>query len=141
MTALQAALEAAARLIGPCEITETLGPAVARISARSGEEYVVKKHADRDKHDREVHAYQHWTPVLGSSASQLVAADAQTLTIVTPALDGRPHLGPLAAADHHQAGTICAASTTLSLLAHSRATVTGYETGLLPTGPTAQGPS
>jgi hypothetical protein len=49
VTALQAALEAAARLIGPCEITETLGPAVARISARGGEEYVVKKHADRDK--------------------------------------------------------------------------------------------
>jgi len=106
VTALQAALEAAARLIGPCEITETLGPAVARISARSGEEYVVKKHADRDKHDREVHAYRHWTPALGSSAPQLVAADAQALTIVTTALDGRPHLGPLAAAAHHQAGTI-----------------------------------
>jgi len=68
VTALQAALEAAAWLIGPCELTEALGPTVARISARSGEEYVIKKHADRDKHDREVHAYQHWTPALGSSA-------------------------------------------------------------------------
>jgi len=106
MTALQAALEAAARLIRPCEITQALGPAVARISARSGEEYVVKKHADRDKHDREVHAYRHWTPALGSSAPQLVAADAQALTIVTTALDGRPHPGPLTAAAHHQAGTI-----------------------------------
>jgi hypothetical protein len=106
VTAIQAALEAAARLIGPCKITETLGPAVARIFARSGEEYVVKKHADRDKHDREVHAYLHWTPALGSSAPQLVAADAQALTIVTTALNGRPHPGPLAAAAHHHAGTI-----------------------------------
>ncbi len=106
MTALQAALEAAARHIGPCEITETLGPAVARISARDGKEYVVKKHADRAKHDREVHAYQHWTPALGPSAPQLVAADAQALTIITTALNGRPYPGPLTAAAHHQAGTI-----------------------------------
>jgi Phosphotransferase enzyme family len=55
----------------------------------------VKKHADRDKHDREVHAYRHWTPALGSSAPQLVAADAQALTIVTTALGGHPHPGPL----------------------------------------------
>jgi len=106
VTALQAALEAAARLIGPCEITEALGPAIARISAHGGEEYVVKKHADRDKHNREVHAYRRWTPALGSSAPQLVAADAQALTIVTTALDGRPHPGPPTAAAHHHAGTI-----------------------------------
>ena len=105
MTAIQAALETA-RLIGPCEITEILGPAVARISARGGEEYVVKKHADRDKHDREVHAYQHWIPALGSSAPQLVAVDAQALIIVTTALDGRPYPGPLTAAAHHHAGAI-----------------------------------
>jgi len=106
VTAIQAALEAAARLIGPCEITEALGPAVARIFARGGKQYVVKKHADRDKHDREVHAYRHWTPALGSSAPQLVAADAQALTIVITALDGRPHPGPLTAAAHQHAGTI-----------------------------------
>ena len=106
MTALQAALEAGARLIGSCEITEALGPAVARISARSGEEYVVKKHADRAKHDREVHANQHWTPALGSSAPQLVAADAQALTIVTTALNGRPYPGLLTTTAHHRAGTI-----------------------------------
>jgi hypothetical protein len=57
----------------------------------AGEEYVVKKHADRDKHDREVHAYRHWIPALGSSAPELVAADPQALTIVTTALDGHPH--------------------------------------------------
>ena len=106
VTALQAALEAGARLIGSCEITEALGPAVARISARSGEEYVVKKHADRAKHDREVHANQHWTPALGSSAPQLVAADAQALTIVTTALNGRPYPGLLTTTAHHRAGTI-----------------------------------
>jgi Ser/Thr protein kinase RdoA (MazF antagonist) len=106
VTALQAALEAASLHIGPCEITETLGPAVARISARSGEEYIVKKHADLDKHDREVHAYRHWTPALGPSAQQLVAADTQALTIVTTALDGRPYPEPLTAAAHHRAGTI-----------------------------------
>ena len=106
MTAIQAALEAAARRIGPCEIKEALGPAVVRISARSGDEYVVKKHADRDKHDHEVHAYRHWTPALGSSAPQLVAADAQALTIVTTALNGRPYPGSLTAAAHHHAGAI-----------------------------------
>ncbi len=79
---------------------------MARISARSGEEYVVKKHADIDKHDREVHAYQHWTPALGSSAPQLVAADAQALTIVTTALNGRPYPDPLTLTAHHHAGTI-----------------------------------
>lgn len=73
---------------------------------RDGKEYVVKKHADRDKHDREVHAYQRWTPALGPSAPQLVAADAQTLTIVTTALNGRSHPGPLTTAAHHHAGTL-----------------------------------
>ncbi len=141
MTALQAALEAAARLFGPCEITQVLGPAVARISAHGGAEYVVKKHADRDKHDREVHAYQHWTPALGSSAPQLVAADAQALTIVTTALNGHPYPGPLTVAAHTtRPGRSCAASTTPSSLALSRATATGYETAL-PTGPPAPGPS
>ena len=33
MTAIQAALEAAARLIGPCEITEALGSAARPIRA------------------------------------------------------------------------------------------------------------
>ena len=142
MTAIQAALETA-RLIGPCEITEILGPAVARISARGGEEYVVKKHADRDKHDREVHAYQHWIPALGSSAPQLVAVDAQALIIVTTALDGRPYPGPLTAAAHHHAGAILRRfhdAEPPRPLAPSRATATGYETAL-PTGPAAQGPS
>jgi Choline/ethanolamine kinase len=106
VTAIQAALEAATRLIGPCEITQVFGPAVARISARDGKEYVVKKHADRDKHDREVHAYRQWTPALGSSAPQLVAADAQALAIVTTALDSPPYPGPLTMSAHHQAGTI-----------------------------------
>ena len=49
MTALQAALEAAVRLIGPCEITQALGTAVARISAHDGKEYVVDfEHARTD---------------------------------------------------------------------------------------------
>ena len=78
MTAIQAALEAAARRIGPCEIKEALGPAVVRISARSGDEYVVKKHADRDKHDHEVHAYRHWTPALGSSRSEEHTSELQS---------------------------------------------------------------
>jgi hypothetical protein len=100
------ALEAAARLIGPCEVMQALGPAVVRVITSSGEEYVVKEHADRDKHDREVHAYRHWTPALGSSAPRLVADDAQALTIVTTALDARLLPGPLTAAAHHHAGTI-----------------------------------
>jgi hypothetical protein len=106
MTALQDALEAAASLIGPCEIREALGPSVARVSARDGKDYVVKKHADRDKHDREVHAYRRWTTPLGSSAPELIAADPQALAIVITTLDGRPHPGPLAPAAHRHAGAI-----------------------------------
>jgi hypothetical protein len=138
MTALQVALEAAARLIGPCEITQALGHAVARISARGGEEYVVKKHADRDKHDREVHAYRHWTPALGSSAPELVAADPQALTIVSTALDGHPHSGPPAASAHRRAGAILHRFHDAEPPTTSRTTATGYETAV-PTGPPTPG--
>jgi hypothetical protein len=106
MTTAQALRETAARLIGPCEVIEILGPAVARISACHGQEYVVKKHSSRVKHDREVHAYRHWTAALGSAAPELVAADTPVLTIITRALASQPHPGALTAPAHHRAGTL-----------------------------------
>jgi hypothetical protein len=54
-------------LIGPCEITQALGPAVARISARGVKEYVVKKHADRDKHTESTYSGRAVFPAAGCS--------------------------------------------------------------------------
>jgi hypothetical protein len=106
LTTAQALRETAARLIGPCEVIEVLRSAVARISAHNGQEYVIKKHASQVKHDREVHAYRHWTAALGSSAPELVAADTQALTIITPALASQQHPGALTAPAHHRAGAL-----------------------------------
>jgi Phosphotransferase enzyme family len=98
--------DAAAALIGPCEVTEFLGPAVARVATREGREYVVKKHATQDKHDREVHAYRHWTIALGLAAPELIAAEPQARAIITTALPAWPRTGTPTAAAHHRAGTL-----------------------------------
>jgi hypothetical protein len=106
MTAAQALRETAARLIGPCEVTDMLGPAVARISARHGRHYIVKKHASQLKHHREVHAYRHWTTALGPAAPELIADNPEALTIITTALPGQPPPGTPTATAHHRAGAL-----------------------------------
>jgi len=104
MTAPAALHAVAARLLGACTITAGLGPAVARITTESGDELVVKQHATRSKHQREVHAYRHWAGSLGSSAAALRAVDDAAMVIVTSALPGRVHSGDLPASAHRQAG-------------------------------------
>lgn len=106
MTAAQVLRDSAAALIGPCEITQLLAPAVARVRTRHGREYVVKQHPSQTKHHREVHAYRHWTAALGSAAPELIAADPRTRTIITTALPGQPSVGTPTAAAHRRAGTL-----------------------------------
>lgn len=107
MTSAQALRDIAAALIGPCEVTQLLGPAVARVTASNRRQYVVKRHTSQDKHDREIHAYRHWTAALGSAAPELIAADPRTRTIITTALPGvGPGTGTPAATAHHRAGTL-----------------------------------
>jgi len=56
--------QAAARLLGPCELIAVLTGKVIRVEAASGGEFVVKQHLNRTLHEREVHAYRHWTSAL-----------------------------------------------------------------------------
>jgi hypothetical protein len=92
-------LEVAERLLGSCEVTAVLGDAVLRIRDARSQEFIVKQHDTRSKHDREVHAYWHWTASLGPSASRLIAADSAAMTIVITRLPGHH-----ARAAHEQPG-------------------------------------
>ena len=99
-------LEAAKRVLGSCEVTAVLGDAVVRVRDARSQEFVVKQHGSRSKHDREVHAYRHWTAALGPSAPRLIAADSAAMTIVITTLPGQPCSGDLKADVHHQAGAL-----------------------------------
>ena len=106
MTRSAVLLQVAKRLLGPCEVTAVLGDTVLRVRDAHSQEFVVKQHGTRSKHDREVHAYRHWTASLGLSAPGLVAADSAAMTIVITTLPGQPCSGDPEAAIHHQAGAL-----------------------------------
>jgi Ser/Thr protein kinase RdoA (MazF antagonist) len=99
-------LEVAKRVLGPCEETAVLGNAVVRVRDARSQEFIIKQHGSRSKHDREVHAYRHWTAALGLSAPRLIAADSTTMTIVITTLPGQPCSGDPKADAHHQAGAL-----------------------------------
>jgi hypothetical protein len=80
--------QVAARLLGPCELIAVLAGKVIRVETASGDEFVVKQHLSRTLHEREVHAYRHWTTALGSSAPVLVAVDDAAMIIATTAPPG-----------------------------------------------------
>lgn len=80
--------QAAARILGPCELIAVLAGKVIRVATESGDEFVVKQHLSRTLHEREVHAYRHWTTALGPSAPVLVAVDDTAMIIATTALPG-----------------------------------------------------
>jgi Ser/Thr protein kinase RdoA (MazF antagonist) len=88
MTGPASLRQAAARLLGSCELTAVLGDSVIWVGTASGDEFVVKQHLTRTLHEREVHAYRHWTTALGLSAPVLVAVDDAAMIIVTSALPG-----------------------------------------------------
>lgn len=98
--------ETATRLIGPYEVTAVLADAVVRTTATSGQEFVVKQHLNRPLHEREVHAYRHWTGALGTYAPTLVAVDEPAMIIITSALPDSPGTSTLAPSVHRQAGAL-----------------------------------
>lgn len=106
MTTPDALRTAARHLLGPCTLEAVLGPAVVRVATGPGRQYVVKQHATRSKHEREVHAYRRWTAALGASAPSLVAADDPQLIIIISAQPGHVRTGDLPPAVHRQAGTL-----------------------------------
>jgi Ser/Thr protein kinase RdoA (MazF antagonist) len=106
MTIRPALREAAIRLLGTFEVTAIMGTAVARVIAASGAEFVIKQHGSRAKHDREVHAYRHWTRGLGPSAPELVVIDDPAMIIITTALPGEPCPGERTADTFRQAGAL-----------------------------------
>jgi len=99
-------LEVAKRTLGACEVTAVLGDAVIRVRDAQSQEFVVKQHGTRAKHDREVHAYRYWTASLGPSAPRLIAADSAAMAIVITTLPGQPCSGDPETAIHHQAGAL-----------------------------------
>lgn len=107
MSTAPALLKAAARLLGPCEVTAFLADAVARVATASGEEFVVKQHLTRLLYEREVNAYRRWTSALGSSAPTLIATDGPAMITITSALPGRsPGPADLTAPAYRQAGAL-----------------------------------
>ncbi|MGH3155505.1 MAG: phosphotransferase enzyme family protein [Streptosporangiaceae bacterium] len=106
MTISAVFLAVAERILGSCEVTAVLGNAVVRVRDARGQEFVVKQHGSRAKHDREVHAYQRWTAALGSSSPRIIAADSTAMAIVITALPGEPCSEEYTTAAHHQAGAL-----------------------------------
>jgi Ser/Thr protein kinase RdoA (MazF antagonist) len=92
--------------------TDNSGPVLRARTAHG--DVIVKRHTRREKHDREVAAYQLWVPVLGARAPRLLAATADPPTIIITALPGSPlsqvRLPAPAEQDaHEQAGALLAA--------------------------------
>lgn len=86
------------------------GTAALRAVTTVGE-VIVKLHRGADRHQQEVHAYQHWTPALGDGAPRLVAVNDDPAAIIVTAVPGRPlaetPLSPTREADaHRQAGEL-----------------------------------
>jgi tRNA A-37 threonylcarbamoyl transferase component Bud32 len=106
MTRPAALHTAAARFLGPCTIIDAHGPAVARVVTESGDEFIVKQHATRPKHQREVYAYHHWAAALGPAAPELIGVDDQAMVIITSALPGRVYTDDLPASVHRHAGAL-----------------------------------
>jgi phosphotransferase family enzyme len=100
----------AEQALGPCHLVTPLaggeGKQVARIRDDRGHDYFAKRHTSAEKHQREVHAYQRWAPVLGSGAARLIATDTVTMTILVTALPGNPVQDQGSHAVQRQAGTL-----------------------------------
>jgi hypothetical protein len=107
MTSNTSLHQAAAKLLGSCEVTAVLAEGVVRVATASGKELVVKRHLTRALHEREIHAYRQWTWALGTSAPRLIAADHQAMVIVTSALAGSsPGPADQTFSVHRQAGAL-----------------------------------
>jgi hypothetical protein len=78
------------RLVDPhAQPTASHGTTAIRMTTAHGE-VIVKRHRRHDRLHQEVHAYQHWTPVLGQRAPRLIAVSHDPPAIVVTALPGQP---------------------------------------------------
>ncbi len=108
-------LDVCRRLVDPDAQPITLHPghngtAALRAGTTAGE-VIVKLHRGPDRHQQEVHAYQHWTPALGDRAPRLVAVSDEPSAIIITALPGVPLAEarlslPHEAEAHRQAGVL-----------------------------------
>ena len=82
-------LEVCRRAIDPgATIISCRGTRVLRAGTRLGE-VIVKLHHRPERHQQELHAYQHWVSALGDRAPRLLAATDDPPTLVITALPGR----------------------------------------------------
>jgi Ser/Thr protein kinase RdoA (MazF antagonist) len=102
----QALRQAARRVLGPCEMTAAVGAAITRVVTVRGDEFIIKQHTSRAKHNREVHAYRYWAPALGCCVPELVAVDAAAMIVITTVLPGQPRPGDMTAEASRQAGML-----------------------------------
>ncbi|MGH3296486.1 MAG: hypothetical protein ACRDP7_32300 [Trebonia sp.] len=104
MSAEPAVLQFAARVLGPCELVrdcswEHRGSLVLRLRDSCGLAWFLKRHRDRERYEREVHAYRAWVPVLGDGAPRLRAADDDLGAVIVSARPGGPAPWPAPSAD------------------------------------------
>ncbi|HEY2265354.1 MAG TPA: hypothetical protein VGI96_22205 [Streptosporangiaceae bacterium] len=88
-------------------MTTVLTEAVIRVKNASRDEFVIKQHRNRAMHEREVHAYRHWTATLGPSAPVFAAVDDAAMIIATSVVPGAsPDPDDLTPDVYRQAGVL-----------------------------------
>jgi Phosphotransferase enzyme family/Sulfotransferase family len=96
-------------------VTQRPGSEVLQIRDSHGAEFIVKRHLNRRKYRREVHAYTEWVHALGDRAPRLIAAEPAVPAIIMTLIAGQPAarsatrdpLKPGMEADNHrQAGEL-----------------------------------
>ncbi|MFJ9085882.1 aminoglycoside phosphotransferase family protein [Streptomyces sp. NPDC102384] len=88
-----------------------LPPRVVRVTNADGRHYFVKRHTDRDRYARELHAYRTWGEHLRGHAPELIGRQNASCTILLTALAGSrgdttPPDSPDEEKDHYEAGRL-----------------------------------
>jgi Ser/Thr protein kinase RdoA (MazF antagonist) len=100
------------RIVGPYQVVgdrswEHGESFVVQVRDGEGTTWFAKRHRRADRHARELAAYQHWVPALGSRAPRLRAHDTDLKVLLLSSVPGSP--GPedaMAPALQHQAGQL-----------------------------------
>ncbi|MEU8482284.1 aminoglycoside phosphotransferase family protein [Streptomyces sp. NPDC048641] len=88
-----------------------LPPRVVKVIDTGGRRYFVKRHTDRDRYARELHAYRTWGEHLQGHAPELIGQQDATCTMLLTALagsrgDSTPPDSPDEEKDHYEAGRV-----------------------------------
>jgi Ser/Thr protein kinase RdoA (MazF antagonist) len=100
------------RVIGPCQVVADRswdhGDAfVVQVRDSAGTAWFAKRHRKAERHARELAAYQHWVPALGSRAPSLCAHDTDLRTLLLSSVPGAPGTEDTMAPElQHQAGQL-----------------------------------